>query len=795
MIITKIELENITSHKKTTVEFLKGLNFLLGKNGSGKSTILNMIGYNLFDFIPGSQKSFLRTEYKKQPKYGLIKVWIVGLNDDVFIIERTLGRQTNVIEVKDARTGIVLSGVNNKTSLQSWLKSQISLKEEFDLGDLFRTSIGVPQGTYTEPFLRSAQKRKDFFDPILKVDVYREVWKKLHENLKYYSEHIHELEIAESKLTTKLERKGELNEEKKTEEIEVSKTTNVMTQAQNKFDSIKDSFEKLSGLKEALEKSEQKCEVLEIENKNLNDNIEKLAEEIEESEKADEKCKQTENDYVLYEKSLIKEESLQKLNDTLQRREDERGDLQSQLGDSENRIIFLNEQIQAINLHKKELSVLEQINDLFELLQKEIETQRDAIAKISVLEDQINEISKIYTDLNIVLDEKETKLKASPYIEALFNKFKGQLGNLITQLQDKIKDKKKEEAKLNELTTKKLSIQEKIKRFHFLSEEKATRLPELLKEYDQKKKYVNPFVSKLEPIEKMIKELETVPDELKAVIEEQKKTRENHDTYQSFEKIAKKLPSLRTELKESSDELKSAKTKLNAEISNRKRLKSQYTDKDYLNLQEEKSNLNDQIIGLKGKIDTAQERITYIDKKIEKLHEKEKELGRVQEDKKNVDNLKEFVETIRTWFHEAGPKITDALISKINSLASDIYRDLMEVNNVQLIWEQDYNVKVATATSEKDFQQLSGGEQMSAALAVRLAILKILTNADFAFFDEPTTNLDKEKRTNLAKAIQNIKGFKQLFVISHDDTFEENAENVIKFSKDEYEVTRVKYLS
>ena len=102
---------------------------------------------------------------------------------------------------------------------------------------------------------------------------------------------------------------------------------------------------------------------------------------------------------------------------------------------------------------------------------------------------------------------------------------------------------------------------------------------------------------------------------------------------------------------------------------------------------------------------------------------------------------------------------------------------------------------MATPTNEKDFLQLSGGEQMSAALAVRLAILKILTNADFAFFDEPRTNLDKEKRTNLAKAIQNIKGFKQLFVISHDDTFEENAENIIKFTKDENEVTHVQYLS
>ena len=149
---------------------------------------------------------------------------------------------------------------------------------------------------------------------------------------------------------------------------------------------------------------------------------------------------------------------------------------------------------------------------------------------------------------------------------------------------------------------------------------------------------------------------------------------------------------------------------------------------------------------------------------------------------------------IRNWYDQALPKITEALLNKVNQLASEIFRDIMDLESVRLKWEKDFNVKLITTQNEKDFNQLSGGEQMAASLAIRLAILKLLTNADFAFFDEPTTNLDDETRNNLAKCIQNIKGFKQIFVISHDDTFEENADNVIKFSKDENEITYVKYL-
>ncbi|MHA1823874.1 MAG: AAA family ATPase, partial [Promethearchaeota archaeon] len=159
----------------------------------------------------------------------------------------------------------------------------------------------------------------------------------------------------------------------------------------------------------------------------------------------------------------------------------------------------------------------------------------------------------------------------------------------------------------------------------------------------------------------------------------------------------------------------------------------------------------------------------------------------------NLNDMKQFSETMRIWYNEIGPKITEVLLKKINGLASEIYRDLMDVDNTQLNWEKDYNVKILTSNNEKNFHQLSGGEQMAAALSVRLAILKILTNVDFAFFDEPTINLDKERRISLAKCIQNIKGFRQLFVISHDDTFEENAENMIRFTKDDSEITTVEY--
>jgi len=273
------------------------------------------------------------------------------------------------------------------------------------------------------------------------------------------------------------------------------------------------------------------------------------------------------------------------------------------------------------------------------------------------------------------------------------------------------------------------------------------------------------------------------------------KTRKNHSKYQESIKIAEKLPILTKKKNQKTEELLQIEKKLENEALNRKNLEDQFDKARFLKSEKRKNELNNLIKVIEGTVKTHRKRISEIDTKFKILEVKERELKDMEEDIKNLSDMKQFSETMRIWYNEIGPKITEVLLKKINGLASEIYRDLMDVENTQLLWEKDYNVKILSSNNEKNFHQLSGGEQMAVALAVRLAIPKILTNVDFAFFDEPTTNLDKERRIGLAKCIQNIKGFRQLFVISHDDTFEENAENIIKFSKDDREITTVQYFS
>jgi DNA repair protein SbcC/Rad50 len=143
----------------------------------------------------------------------------------------------------------------------------------------------------------------------------------------------------------------------------------------------------------------------------------------------------------------------------------------------------------------------------------------------------------------------------------------------------------------------------------------------------------------------------------------------------------------------------------------------------------------------------------------------------------------QFVSDARSIFNQSGPRITRYYLAEVSHEAEKLYRELLNRDEVTLRWTEDYEIQIQAHGYWQSFRSLSGGEQMCAALAVRLALLRVLADVDIAFFDEPTTNMDQVRRQQLAEAISNLKAFRQLIVISHDDTFENVTEHIIRIER------------
>ena len=159
------------------------------------------------------------------------------------------------------------------------------------------------------------------------------------------------------------------------------------------------------------------------------------------------------------------------------------------------------------------------------------------------------------------------------------------------------------------------------------------------------------------------------------------------------------------------------------------------------------------------------------------------ELAAVREEQATLTELQAMLQQFRDTIKEAGPYVMRARLRQISTQANRIFGEIMGDRSAELAWQGDYEIVLKRDGKERRFAQLSGGEQMSAALAVRLALLRHLTRLDIAFFDEPTQNMDGERRGNLAEQIRRVRGFDQLIVISHDDTFEQGLDSVIHLEK------------
>jgi exonuclease SbcC len=147
--------------------------------------------------------------------------------------------------------------------------------------------------------------------------------------------------------------------------------------------------------------------------------------------------------------------------------------------------------------------------------------------------------------------------------------------------------------------------------------------------------------------------------------------------------------------------------------------------------------------------------------------------------KERLEELNDATDFIRDVLKQAGPLVTESYLYNISIEANQLFREITGDADRSLRWSRDYEVLLEEEGHERSFQNLSGGEQMAAALSVRLALLKQLSDIRLAFFDEPTINMDAERRERLAQQIGEVKHFDQLFVISHDDTFEGNVDHII----------------
>lgn len=182
-------------------------------------------------------------------------------------------------------------------------------------------------------------------------------------------------------------------------------------------------------------------------------------------------------------------------------------------------------------------------------------------------------------------------------------------------------------------------------------------------------------------------------------------------------------------------------------------------DSTYSNLirgREKKKLLQERLDSLKS----TNELIAELDRAVSDIHVKRNKLTKIRDGFKRIPQI-----------------LSERHTKSISFISSQILSSLMD-KDVIVLFNTQYESSFEFDDIILNFNQLSDGQQILAALSIRLAIIKIFNDLGISILDEPTINLDTNSRQLLVENLKSV-GFNQLFVVSHSDEFEAYVDNVI----------------
>ena len=880
MHITKIELEDIKSHREATFNFQRGTTAITGENGAGKTTIIEAVAWTLFDLLDYKKDDFVRRGAKK----GVVNVTFEsGLDEREYRVYRDTGTGYYVYDPQ-LKTRIA----DKKDEVTRFLWAHLGVEAGTDLDALFRRAIGVPQGTFTAIFLETPTERKKAFDKLLKVEEYRQGAEKLRETARFIEQKITTVREKIARAEGELARFDLVEEELKTfslqteelsktlaitekEVAEKSATVKKFDETESKVNELKNAFEKLQNEKSRAEyllqqkeneleqarKASEKIKLVEADSKKHLDALGKLKEferERFEREKLliEERKIETAQLNVKSEQKRLQEnlekaqaahKEIEKLRPNVHEQElleKMRDDSIEQLADiraKETQIRSLDEKMN--DLRGKFLKNKEQIKESeakaetakdYEFLQKrDSEITRDITRFRAKLEHDEQFQLEVKNGLCPILSQKCLNLKPG---ETLDSFLKNQFSEVRTQIltleaeQKSIsvrlktsRDAEKYSAMLETLKARETEISDEGKSYKAEKEnllKAVVDLPKIqkdLSETEAKLKILgNPKArihlleeetkreilirEKLTETEKNIERLESDRRINTEKLESYKDLDANWKTYSDLrdqtanahreflvnEVNAKLLPEREKAFAAAENELKSltghlAKAEEDFLLASKDYDRERHQSEKFSLLEAEKRQAE-----TRANLANATRQKAQADAELKRLAEVLKAMQTEFLEKDRLEKVAEATDFIRETLKKSAPLVARNYVYHVSLEANQMFREISGNAERTLKWTEDYGIILEENGYERPFVNLSGGEQMAAALSVRLALLKQLSDIRLAFFDEPTTNMDAARRERLAEQISHIterKTFDQLFVISHDDTFEGYVDNVV----------------
>jgi len=191
--------------------------------------------------------------------------------------------------------------------------------------------------------------------------------------------------------------------------------------------------------------------------------------------------------------------------------------------------------------------------------------------------------------------------------------------------------------------------------------------------------------------------------------------------------------------------------------------------------------------GEKDKRETAN-RIEDLRDRLERAHQK---VDRIRK----IEQLVDTISGVRDAYRSIQPRLRSEFVRILQQMIQHMLDTLVGEEGTMLFTHIDETFTPFVKSREgheREVSSLSGGERTLLAFAYRLALGQLIMQArtghglQLLLLDEPTESLGEEDGSvnRLAAAIARLKAVEQIIAVTHNETFADQADHVIRLVKE-----------
>jgi len=809
MRILSISLKNIKSHRERELHFVKGINVLSGVNGAGKSTVFEAIGYGLFgvdarDFV-GNIDRFITIGEKK----GEVSVTFETSNGEIFRASRTVGSGSKWLLARQLGNDFEIEDHAGAPETEARIKALLGLESGRSLADQFKLVIGPFQNEFLGPFvLKQPTKRQEAFDEILGIDAWRKTFKNtstLQAAVKSKIE-VLTVEIAgkEEQTATLPEREQELagliqQTEKRQKEFREKEEKRVETDNQL---ALLDQQEKM------ITRGKGEIQVLENRISDGKGKIDEQKNRVVEAEKALKALENHRKGKEAYDAAETRLTSLRELDTKRRSAEKEISSLEKECSrlaqalaheslETDKTARQLAEEEKRIRLGLQTLCADAAVTRLaagLPELRAEIEKLRTARGLLEGRRAGLQEgqqklaegICPFFREPCLNIAGKTPRDVFSARVEELDTESLA-LGRRIDVLHTNIAPAEKAKQELEAMQVREQELTKQLQTLADRSEQNNRRREKL----DVLRAQQNEADQKAAARKADLKQYGDLDKEIAGVEKQRLEHQTSRDVFVANQKDALDLENRLQSLRKMEGLYTELQQVLGVKKGEIEQLQKEYDPVQHQEIRKVKEQLVAASATLRQQLDSLNKDRDRIGAEIKNLNRLKEEVRERQAQRKTLEETDRLVKFLRNKiFNNVSVQLSERFREEISLRADIIYRRIAETDE-ELHWGDKYQIILRDMLDgklrERSDDQLSGGQVMSAVVALRLALLQTI-GARIAFFDEPTSNLDAVRRENLAHAFRAIDvgreevtehWYDQLFLISHDVAFTEVTDQIV----------------